>query len=200
MKNGDSFRVKRARGELGGVPTGQVRETVFSASDTGELIGLQGGSFIIRYPKLGKAEPTFELGWQWYVDGNECSDRVYFIQCPLWSGAGQHCYDWLVDIALLLPWFDAWPPEGCALFARATCLSSSIEATGRARLAFPRTWQGDSIEHMLFVGSSCTFPEGSSACCLASWFMPYDGWNNKTPMITVCEKSGLACMFWLRCD
>jgi hypothetical protein len=117
--------VERAIRIAGSVPAGSLRRTAFSAYDTGDLIDLEGASFIAKLPEVIPPNPRIYWGNQWFIQGHATGPVEY---SPRWADfyvEKTRC--WLLDLAVLKNWFADSPSQA----AIALCRDKSLDSARR---------------------------------------------------------------------
>src|SRR5262249_6275595 len=94
--------VERAVRIAATVPVGSLVRIAFSGYDTGDLIDLEGPSFIAKLPEVVPPNPRIYWGEQWFIQGHATGPVEY---SPHWRDfyvEKTRC--WLLDVAILKNW------------------------------------------------------------------------------------------------
>jgi hypothetical protein len=108
--------VERAMRIAATVPAGSLVRTAFSAYDTGDLIDLEGVSFIAKLPEVVPPNPRIYWGTQWFIQGHATNPVEY---SPRWVDIYvEKTRCWLLDVAILKNWFAGCPSQDVIALTR----------------------------------------------------------------------------------
>lgn len=104
------------------VQDGKLRLTTFSAWDSGDLIGLNGRSFILKLPSSAPRNNQPYWGQQWFLKGTPQGQMEYRPEYVPQYVETSRC--WLVDLAVQNNWFAERPDREAVLFQRLKSLNT----------------------------------------------------------------------------
>jgi len=131
------------------VEPGRLRVTAFTAWDTGELIGLNGRSLIIRLPEDAPENNRPYWGRQWYVSGKTVGTTEYSPEWCDWVVEKTRC--WLLDLGIMNNWFAEKPDREAVLFQRLKSLDTgNWIRSGGLRLRPPAGYLDDDSHMFTF--------------------------------------------------
>jgi hypothetical protein len=181
------------------VPPGQLVRTAFSVYDTGDLIDLEGGSFIAKLPESAPRNSRIYWGTQWFIQGKPVHGIDYR---PRWADFYvEETRCWLLDVAVLKNWFAENPSQDVlGLFRHKSLDPVRHPRWGReaVRLKAPQQYSLSPedwlrfnpavLDQVLRVGENLP---------LAVWFLNRPEVNSSDVMATA-RSSSLACVWSVR--
>ena len=179
------------------VRPGRMELTAFTAHDTGDLIGLEGRSFIVKLPRNAPENARVHWTMRWYVGGTAVGRLRYASAWADWYVERTRC--WLVDIGILTNWFSRRrTPEAMAFF-RFTGLDADgmWMRAGGIKLAPPETYRPRGRPTFLFRQSPDRDIRTAMDIPVGAWF----AWDDKANLVDpldIAKAAPAACVFFLR--
>jgi hypothetical protein len=189
--------VERAMRAAAAVAAGSLARTAFSAYDTGDLIDLEGASFIAKLPELVPPNPRLYWGRQWFIQGHAAGPIEYG---PRWRDFYvEQTRCWLLDMAVLKNWFAERPSQDVIALFRSKSLDPARRWSREAnRLTIPANFQlspedgfhlfPECREQPVRVGEDIP---------LAAWVLNRRGINYRD-VPAVAASAPLACVWFVR--
>jgi hypothetical protein len=181
------------------VPPGQLVRTAFSAYDTGDLIDLEGASFIAKLPEAAPRNSRIYWGRQWFIQGKPVHGIDYR---PRWADFYvEETRCWLLDVAALKNWFAENPSQDVlGLFRHKSLDPVRHPFWGREaiRLTVPQQYKLCPEDGLTF--NFAVRDQGLSIgedLPLAVWYLVHPGVNSRDVM-AVAGSSPLACVWFVR--
>lgn len=180
------------------VPNGKLRMTSFTAWDTGELIGIDGRSLILKLPNSTAKNKRPYWGMQWFLKGTPQGQISYQPEyIPLYIETTR-C--WLFDIAVQNNWFTEKPDREAILFWRLKSLNTGhmMRSGGGLRLRPPNGYVDDDshmfifdVPHELDIHIGENLPVGI-------WYAHVKGARVVPGILERASEAPVACVFYLR--
>jgi hypothetical protein len=178
------------------VDAGKLRLTSFTAWDTGELMGLDGRSLIVRLPHASAENNRPYQGIQWFLDGSPVGPIEYspdYVDCYVET---TKC--WLLDLAVLNNWFAEQPDRQAVLFSRHKSLDTGHGGMQRMKLHPPDGYQDDEnhmftfdVPHDLDVEVGADLPVGI-------WYAHVKESKVLPGILERAQSAPFACVIYLR--
>ena len=189
--------VERAMRIAATVPAGSVVRTAFSAYDTGDLIDLEGASFIAKLPETVPHNPRIYWGTQWFIQGHATGPVEY---SPRWVAIYvEETRCWLLDVAVLKNWFADRPSQDVIAVTREKSLDSARRWGRSARkLKIPANYplSPDDGFHLFPSGRELPVRVGEDIP-LAAWLLNRPGISYRD-VPAVAASAPLACVWFVR--
>ncbi len=190
--------VKAAIEAAKGVAPGSMELTAFSAFDTGDLIGIEGRSYIVKLPKSAPENPRYYLGYQWYVDGDPKGEVQY--PPPRWKDwyvELTRC--WLIDIAIQRNYFSESPDLEALAWIRVKSLDRSHGwgRNGPIKLKPPAEYKNDPDHHFAFWLSNHSEVRVGEDIPIGVWHVWTQSIRTVEPL-QVAASAPVACVFFVR--
>jgi len=184
--------VERAMRIAATVPAGLLVRTAFSAYDTGDLIDLEGFSFIAKLPETVPPNPRLYWGKQWFIQGHATGPVEYG---PRWADFYiEETRCWLLDIAILKNWFANCPSQDVIAVSREKALDPARAWSRTARrLKIPENYplSSDDAFHL--------FPAGLEQTLRVAEDIPVAAWILNRPGIRYRDLPAVAASAQLTC-
>jgi hypothetical protein len=189
--------VERAMRAAVAVAAGSLVRTAFSAYDTGDLIDLEGASFIGKLPEAVPPNPRLYWGRQWFIQGHATDPIEYG---PRWRDFYvEQTRCWLLDVAVLKNWFAERPSQEVIALFRSKSLDPARRWSREAnRLTIPASFplSPDDGFHLFAECREQPVPVGEDIP-LAAWVLNRPGISYRdVPAVAAC--ASLACIWCVR--
>jgi len=179
------------------VKPGRMELTAFSAYDTGDLIGLEGRSFIVKLPENSPPNLRVYPNFQWYVSGKPMAKPKYYKGWRDTYVERTRC--WLVDIGFLRNRFSK------RMIAETfACLRfKGLDAGGQGGmslemlLAPPRKFRPKARPRFFFWQAPDRDVLPATDIPIGVWFVWGDKVKEADPL-KVARAASVACVFYVR--
>jgi hypothetical protein len=189
--------VERAVRVAAALPAGVLVRTAFSGFDTGDLIDLEGCSFIAKLPETVSPNPRIYWGKQWFIQGHATGPIEYG---PRWvDGYVEETRCWLLDIAVLKNWFADNPSQDVVALSREKSLDPA-RRWGRSarRLKVPTNCPVAADEGFHLSPASSEQPlRVMEDIPLAAWVLNHRE-GNYPGVPAIAASSRVACVWFVR--
>jgi hypothetical protein len=189
--------VERAMRIAAAVHAGSLVRTAFSAYDTGDLMDLQGASFIAKLPQEVPSNPRLYWGRQWFIQGPATGHIDYGPEWADFYVEETRC--WLLDIAVLKNWFAERPSQDVIALFRAKSLDRAQGWCREAnRLHVPKEYPLSPQDGFhLFPESEELTLRACQDIALAAWVLNRPGTSYRN-VKAIAESASLACIWFVR--
>jgi hypothetical protein len=189
--------VERAVRIAAALPAASLIRTAFSAFDTGDLIDLEGCSFIAKLPETVPPNPRIYRGEQWFIQGHATGPIDYG---PRWVDRYvEETRCWLLDVAVMKNLFADNPSQDVIALSREKSLDPA-RRWGRSarRLKFPANCPVSADEGFhLFPATSERPVRVGEDIPLAAWVLNRRA-GNYPGVPAVAASSRVACVWFVR--
>lgn len=181
------------------VSPGSMVAVAFSAYDTGDLIGLDGRSYVLKLPENAPENNRIYMATQWYLNGKPTGPVDYEGQ----SYVPKHVEKtrcWLIDLAVLRNWFSEAPHQAARSFFRAKSLDGQGGYLQSTQMLAPPPGYEQNEDHWFGLWPQ---PDGKLEIgvdtCIGIWFATLDTRRLAADdLIEVARNVPTACLFFIR--
>lgn len=179
------------------IAPGKIRLTRFTAWDTGELIGLDGRSLIVKLPESALENNHVYLGQRWFLNGKARGPIEYGQEYAHWYIEKSRC--WLADIALLRNWFADENACEFLVFRRFKSLDTgqSLQVSG-PKLRPPEGYVRADYDIFMFDVAYDADVEIEKDIPIAIWYVLTKGSQRIIDIRGIAGSAPFACVFYLR--
>jgi len=179
------------------VQPGKLRLTTFTAWDSGELMGLNGRSLIVKLPESAPENCRPYWGQQWYMAGSPQGAIEYSPNYIPQYVEATRC--WLVDLAIQNNWFADKPDREAVLFERLKSLDTGHwMRSGGQRLRPPDGYADDDSHIFTFDVVHDLDVEVGKDLPLGIWYAHVKGSRVLPGILDRAHSAPCACVMYLR--